>query len=450
MIVVYSEVRPISNLEKTRKMYEVHSRLLPGGVTSAARRCAILGHPLYISSGSGSRIRDVDGNEYIDLWLGHGAVILGHRHPKITQAVSSVLEMGALVATETELNGRLARKIIDMVPSIEMVRFTGSGTETTMHCIRLARGYTRRNTIIRFEGHYHGCHDYVLMGFRPAMEQAGPEEAPTPPLESTGIPENVPKYTITLPFNNIEVLEKTVRRHKKELAAIICEPVNYNCGCIVPRPGYLEAMRELTEENDALLIFDEIISGFRMCAGGAQEYFKVTPDLTTLGKAMGGAFPTSAFGGREDIMKQLAPIGEVFHSGTYNGQQACLAASLACLEELQKPETYQHLWNVSERYYEGLSRLFVDLKVKARVQGLGPKFGIHFGTTDEVTNYRQAQRCDKEAAFNFYAGMMRRGVLFWPTFPVHHHGFSLAHTKEEVDQILDASESALKEIGLAS
>ena len=436
----------LPNLKRSREMYKLHSELLPGGVTSAARICPILGHPLYISSGSGSRIRDVDGNEYIDLWLGHGAVILGHRHPRVIEAVRNVLEMGALMSTETELNGRLAKKIVDMVPSIEMVRFTGSGTETTMHCIRLARGYTKKNKIIRFEGHYHGCHDSVLMGYHPPLEKAGPEEAPTPPLESAGIPGAIPEYTITLPFNNAELLEKTVRRHKEDLAAIICEPINYNCGCITAKQGYLETMRELTEENGILLIFDEIVSGFRPCAGGAQKYLGITPDLTTLGKVLGGTFPISAFGGKKEIMQHLMPVGDVFQSGTYNGQQACVAASLACLEELEKPETYPYLWDVSGRYYKGLSEIFEDLNIKARLQSVGPMFGIHFGTTEEVTNYREAARCDKEAAYGFYRGMMKRGVIFWPTFPTHQHKFSLAHTKEDVDQILEASESTLKEM----
>jgi glutamate-1-semialdehyde 2,1-aminomutase len=433
--------------EKSLQLYERFRKVEPGGVTSSVRLLKTLGHPIYWKSGKGSRITDIDGNEYIDFCLAHGAALLGHGHPKVMEAIRKAIEIGAVCSTETEINGMLAEKISQIVPAAEMVRFTCSGTEATMHCIRVARGYTGRIKLLKFEGHFHGFHDDVLISYMPPIARAGPPEAPIGYPESAGIPPQKLETTIVIPFNDVHVLEKTITKNRDELAAVICEPINYNSGCIIPSRDYMKAMRELTQENDIPLIFDEVLSSFRMCPGGGQEYLGVTPDLCTLGKAIAnGAAPLSAFAGKEEYMKHVAPLGGVLHSGTYNGHQLSVAAGLACMEEIMRPGFYDRIDKLGQRLYKGLAEVFEDLGLIVRVQGLGARFGIYFGVDQEVTNYREAAKSDPEMFAKFQTALMMNGVFFFPYWgkPCH-HGFSSAHTEEDIDEALSRIAQALKE-----
>ena len=388
--------------EKSQQLYERFRKVEPGGVASSVRLLKTLGHPIYWKSGKGSRITDVDGTEYVDFCMSHGAALLGHGHPRVMEAVRKAIEIGAVCSTETETNGMLAEKISRVVPAAEMVRFTGSGTEAVMYCIRVARAYTGKVKLLKFEGHFNGFYDDVLISYIPSLAEAGPPDAPTGHLESSGIPPQKLETTIVVPFNDVQLLEKAIAKNGKELAAVICEPVNYNTGCIVPSRDYMKAMRQLTEENDIPLIFDEVLSGFRMCPGGAQEYLGVTPDLCALGKALAnGGAPLSAFCGKEEYMKQVTPIGSVLHSGTYNGHQLSVAAGLASLEEITKPGFYARISNIGERLFKGLSEVFEDLGATVRVQGLGARFGMYFGIDQEVKNYRDAAKSNPDMFAQF-------------------------------------------------
>ena len=432
--------------EKSQQLYERFRKVQPGGVTSSVRLLKTLGHPIYWKSGKGSRITDVDGTEYIDFCMSHGAALLGHGHPRVMEAVRKAIEIGAVCSTETETNGILAEKISEVVPAAEMVRFTGSGTEAVMYCIRVARGYTGKVKLLKFEGHFNGFYDDVMISYMPPVAEAGPADAPTPRLESSGIPIQKLETTIVVPFNDTQLLEKAIAKHGKELAGVICEPVNYNAGCIVPSRDYMKAMRELTEENDIPLIFDEVLSGFRMCPGGAQEFLGVTPDLCALGKALAnGGAPLSAFCGKEEYMKQVTPIGSVLHSGTYNGHQLSVAAGLASLEEITKPGFYARISNIGERLFKGLSEVFEDLGATVRVQGLGARFGMYFGVDQEVKNYRDAANSDPDMFAKFQRALMKNGIFFFPYWgkPCH-HGFSSAHTEEDIDEALSRISTALK------
>ena len=302
---------------------------------------------------------------------------------------------------ETEDHGRLAQKIVEMIPCAELVRLTGSGTEATMHCIRVARAYTGKEKIVRFEGHYHGLHDYLHIGGRPPVAEAGPEDSPTPYIESAGVPQGMKEYVIPLPFNNLGVLERMIRGRKDEIAAVIMEPVNYNSGCIFPRKGYLEAVRQLTRDHGVVLIFDEVLSGFRMCPGGAQAYYGVTPDLCTLGKTLGGGLPISAFCGRRDIMEQVAPLGPASHSGTFNGHLVTVTGALAALEEISSPGFYDRIFALGHRLYRGFEEAFQRAGAAGHIQHLGARFGIFFGVEEEVTDYRHSDRHDRQMMLRF-------------------------------------------------
>ena len=306
--------------------------------------------------------------------MSHGASILGHNHPGIKEAVAQALDMGILCSYETEYHVALARKISDMVPGTEMVRFFGTGTETVMYAIRLARACTGRNRLIKFEGHFHGYNDYVFWSTAPPLDRAGPADAPVPYRQSAGIPEAMQDYLVLVPFNNPDALERAILKHRDDLAGVIMEPVNYDAGCILPRPGYLQAVRDLTAEHGLLLIFDEVLTAFRIAPGGAQEYYGVVPDLSVLGKAIGGGLPLSAIAGKREVMSHLRPLGDAEHSGTYMSHLIPVMGSLACLNELSRPGVYPGLFALGDRLYRGLEEIIGRSGIRARLQHLGPRF----------------------------------------------------------------------------
>lgn len=431
----------------SQQLYERARRCEPGGASASARMNQALGLPLYVARGDGARIYDVDGNEYIDFCISHGASILGHNHPAIKEAVQRALEMGILCSYETEYHVALAEKIVKMVPGAEMVRFSGSGTETIMHTLRLAREFTGKDKIIKFEGHFHGYDDYIYWSTRPPLDEVGPPEAPLAYPQSGGIPEGLRDYIIVIPFNDPAVLERTITNHKDDVAALIMEPINYDAGCITPQPGFMEQIGELTAQNNILLIFDEVLTAFRMAPGGAQEYLGVVPDLAVLGKATGGGMPLSAITGKREVMTHVRPLGNAEHSGTYMGHLIPVMGSLACLNELSRPGVYEHLHALGEHFYADLWEIIRHTGVRARLQYIGPRFFIYFGLDpdEEVINYRMAARHDPAMALQFTREVMKRSVYFHDYGgKVAHHGFSVAHTLDDMDQALDAIQSAFK------
>lgn len=431
---------------RSRELTEFAGKYMAGGVSSSIRINRAIGRPLFMARGDGPKVWDVDGNEMYDLNNSHGATILGHNHPKLRAAVEKGLDMGVICSYETEYQSQLAQTICSMVPAMERVRYTCSGTEATMHLTRLAREITGKDKIIKFEGHFHGYHDYVQFSSSPPLDKAGPPDAPTPYCQSGGIPDIIADLIIVVPFNDLDALEKAIRENKDEAAAVILEPINYNSGCIVPSREYMEALRRLTIENDVLLIFDEVLSAFRTNRGCAQEYFQVVPDLCAIGKCVAGGYPLSVFGGKQEFMDHVRPKGRSEHSGTYNGHLIPVLAALACLEEIDSPGFFEYVNQLADRFYSGLDQIFRETGL-GRVQGLGARFGMYFGIDGEVTNYREAAKSDPELSLKFTAAAINNGVYIADYGgKAAHHGFSTAYTPADVDEVLNRLQDAARQI----
>jgi glutamate-1-semialdehyde 2,1-aminomutase len=432
-------------MSRVVEQYQHASQYLAGGVTASTRLNRALGHPMYFDRADGCRVWDLDGREYLDLCCSHGATLLGHGDPRVRQAVEGVLRRGAACSYENELHAELARLLCATVPCCERVRFTGSGTEATMHCLRLARACTGRHKILKLEGNFHGYHDQVMYSIGTPADRLGPESAPAVHPGSSGLPAGLDQNLVVVPYNRADLLEAAFAAHAGELAAVICEPVYYNAGCVLPTPEFLAALRRLTREHGVLLVFDEVLSAFRMAPGGAQEYLGVTPDLCTLGKAVGGGFPLSVFGGREDLMDRLMPAGDCQHSGTYNGHPAAVAAGLAAVTAYRQPGFYDHVHALAGRLYGGLARAFDCHGVAARVQGLGARFGVYFGLTGPVRDYRDAVRHHREQMLRFVAAAIRHGVYFHDYGGAAcHHGFCAAMTPADADEALNRLDDAVR------
>lgn len=420
------------SLDKSRDLYNKARTLIPGGVSSPVR--AIKPYPFYTESASGSKIRDIDGNEYIDYCLAYGPNILGHSNPTIRQAIISQLEKGWLYGTPTELEVDLAEKITGLYPSIDMLRFVSTGTEATMSALRAARGFTGKNKIIKIEGGFHGAHDAVLV-------KAGSGATTLGKPDSLGIPEDFTKNTLQVPFNDIETLTAVIEKNQNDLAALIIEPVMGNIGPILPEADYLKDVRKLTEENDVVLIFDEVITGFRLAMGGAQEYFGVTPDMTTLGKIIGGGLPIGVFGGKKEIMEMVAPSGSVYQAGTFSGSPTSVAAGLTVLDVLEKEEVHKKLNATGEMMRNSLSEIVADLGLGYNVVGIASMFKIFFG--DKPLNYQDVLKCDKEGYLKFFFKMLDSGV-FIPPSQFETNFISTAHTEDDIEKTLLAYEANLK------
>jgi glutamate-1-semialdehyde 2,1-aminomutase len=430
-------------VSSVEELYSLAQRYLPGGVSASARANEAIGHPFYVSRGDGPRIYDLDGREYVDLCMSHGASLLGHNHSKIKAAVARALELGIVCSGETEYHSALAKKVTELVPCAEMARFAGSGSETIMHALRLARTFTGREKIIKFEGHFHGFSDHVYYSAAPPLDKAGPPATPTPYPESSGMPANLKDLVVVVPFNDSVALEAAFAKHGHEAAMLIMEPINYDSGCIVPKPGFVQLCRDLCDRYGVLLFFDEVLTAFRMAPGGAQEYLGIVPDLCVLGKAFGGGMPISAFAGRREIMLHVRPVGQSAHSGTYMSHLTAVMAALAALEEYTQPGFYEHLESIGQRFYAGFQEIIDRSGVPMRLQYVGPRFGMYFGLKSEVTNYREAAQQNHAMLLAFIAGCIDRGVY------VHvspHHGFSAAHTEADIDRALDGIEGAMSDV----
>jgi len=430
-------------MDSTSKLYEFAQRYLPGGVCASARANEAIGHPFYVSRGDGAYVYDLDGREYVDMCISHGASLLGHNHPQIVAAVAKALEMGIICSYETEYHSALAAKLAEMVPCAEMSRFAGSGTETVMHALRLARTATGREKIIKFEGHFHGYSDYVYHSSAPPLEKAGPSATPLTYPQSAGIPSCMKDLVVVVPFNDPGALEAAFAEHGHETATLVLEPINYDQGCIVPQAGFLRLCRRLCDRYGVVLFFDEVLTAFRMAPGGAQEYLGVVPDLCVLGKAMGGGMPISAICGKREIMMHLRPVGESEHSGTYLAHLTTVMAALAALGEYSQPGFYERLNATGERFYGKFQDLVDRSGVPMRLQYVGPRFGMYFDVEGEVTNYRQAAQQNRAMELAFIAGCIARGV-YLAVSP--HHGFSAAHTDADMGRVLEAIEGAMADV----
>ncbi len=429
-------------MTSAERLYAAAQRYFPGGVTATARANPVLGHPFYVARGDGPYVYDLDGTEYVDMCISHGASLLGHNHPRIRDAVAQALEQGVICAYETEHHVALARLISEMVPCADMVRFAGSGTETVMHALRLARAATGRNKVIKFEGHFHGYSDFLNYSWAPPVDHAGPADAPTPYRESAGMPALLDELMIVLPFNDPAALEAAFERHGHEVATLMLEPVNYDSGCILPRPGFLELCRELCDRYGVLLCFDEVLTAFRMAPGGAQHYFGVVPDLCILGKAFGGGMPISALAGRRAVMEHLRPAGQSELSGTYLAHLTAVLAAHAALQTYREADFYTRLAATCQHFYSSFETLIAQHELPLRLQYVGPRFGMYFGISEPVTNYREAARQNQHLFRLFVGGCIRRGVYF---HVAAHHGFSAAHDETAIDRALEGIDGALRD-----
>lgn len=430
-------------LDNTHALWERARQVMPGGVNASARLNPALGHALFFERGEGAYLFDVDGHRYIDYCISHGASLLGHGHPAVVRAVQEALSMGVLLAYETEIQVEVAERILALFPGMEMVRYACSGTETTWHALRVARAYTGRYAVIKFEGHYHGVNDTVGYSHWPDLEAAGPAESPRPVPDSAGIPPGSEDWITVLPFNDVAAFERCLRDGADKPAAVIMEPVNYDSCGIVPRPEFLRTVRDLTRELGVVLIFDEVLSGFRVRAGAALGD-EVVPDMTVLGKAVGGGMPISAFLGRREIMETCTPVGPALHSGTYNAPPVLVIAIRALLDEVTRPGFYEHLDALGERLYAGMREILARREVKAWVQGVGARFGLLFGLDEEPRNYRDVARQDLEAMRRFHLACLERGVYLHYVSP--HHGYSSAHTLADIDETLNVMDDAAGEV----
>ncbi|MFB3764059.1 MAG: glutamate-1-semialdehyde 2,1-aminomutase [Methanotrichaceae archaeon] len=418
--------------DASSKLFQKAIGLLPGGVSSPVR--AIKPYPFYTARAEGPYLFDADGNKFIDHCLAYGPMILGHRHPAIINAVADQLQKGWLYGTPSELEIKLAERITGLYPNIEMLRFVSTGTEATMAAIRVARGCTGRDKIIKIEGGFHGAHDSCLI-------KAGSGATTLGIPDSKGVPADTAKNTLQVPYNDAVALEKMLKQFPGEIAALIIEPVLGNIGPVLPKEGYLKAVRELTREHGVLLIFDEVITGFRLSLGGAQEYYGITPDLTTLGKIIGGGFPIGIFGGRRDLIEQVAPNGPVYQAGTFNGSPISLASGMATLDILENEKILERLNATGDMMRKALREIIEDIKLDYSVVGIASMFKVFFGP--EPHNYAEALKCDKLSYLTFFHKMLESGVFLTPS-QFETDFLSAAHNPEVIETTLEAFKSNLK------
>ncbi len=417
---------------KSEELFQIAKKFLPGGVDSPVR--AYKPYPFFAERSEGPYIYDVDKNYYIDYCLAYGPLVLGHAHPEVIEAVKEQLELGSAYGVPTEKEIELAKLVVKKIPCAEMVRFVNSGTEATMSAVRLARAYTGRKKIVKFEGSYHGAHDYVLV-------KSGSGAMGLP--DSLGVPEETTMNTLVIPFNSREAVNELIEKQSQEIAAIIVEPVMGNVGCIPPQEGYLKFLREITVENDIVLIFDEVITGFRVAEGGAQEYFGVTPDLVTLGKILGGGFPIGALAGKKELMKMLAPLGGVYQAGTFNGNPISITAGLTTLKLLNH-NFYEELNQKGNYMRNGIRDVLEDHNLEFKIAGLSSMFQLYF-TEKDVYNYMDAKSSDTEIFNQYFHNLLKNGV-FIPPSQFECCFISRTHEESELDNTLEAMKQAIKKI----
>ena len=427
-------------MDRSSTLFNEAKNYIPGGVNSPVRAFkGVGGEPIYFERGEGAYLYDVDGNEYIDYVGSWGPMILGHSNLSIVDAVRTELDKGLGFGAPTEIETSLAKKICQLMPSIELVRMVSSGTEATMSAIRLARGYTKRDKIVKFEGCYHGHSDSLLVKAGSGALTLG---VPTSP----GVPNDLAKHTLTLEYNNLDSVKALFSKMGEEVGCIIVEPVAGNMNCIPPKEGFLQGLRKLCDDYGCLLIFDEVMTGFRVALGGAQACYGVKPDLTTLGKVIGGGLPVAAFGGRHEVMNEIAPLGPVYQAGTLSGNPLSMASGLAMLSVLEADDSfYQNLSESTEYLVNGIVAAANTNNVPMTSNNVGGMFGLFFSSEEKVTNFSQASNCDLESFKKFYKSMIIQGVYFAPS--AYECGFlSAAHTKNELDQTINAALTAFSEL----
>lgn len=431
---------------RSQELFKQAQQTFAGGVGSGTRSpgSGWSPSPIYVDRGEGSHLWDVDENEYIDYLVGGGPLILGHRPRPVIDAVCQTLqERGSLFSLAHDLEIEATRKVCELLPSIKKMRFDNSGTAAVQRAIRLARAFTGKTKVVRFEGHYHGWSDQIHWSNRPPLEAAGRRNAPRPIPNSNGIPEVLAETLIVLPWNDVDLLEKAINAHKHEIACVITEPILGNTGGIMPQPGYLQAMRQLTADNEIVLIFDEVLTGFRVALNCAQGMYSIVPDLTTLAKAMAGGFPAAAVGGSEEIM-DLIPKGEVMYGGTYNSNPVVTSSTVATLNELSKPGVYEKMNTLGEKLANGLVELTHRAGFPVCWSGVGSMFQLWFCEQDELPqDYRAAVPVLKRSPFPaLWQGLMERGVLVQPRQD-NLFLLSTAHTETDIQKTLQAAEHTL-------
>jgi len=424
--------------ELSQKLFAEAQTFIPGGVNSPVRAFkSVGGNPVYIAKGEGSHITDVDGNTYIDYIGSWGPLILGHAHPKVLAAIQEAAVLGTSFGAPTERETEMAKQVCEIVPSVEVVRMVNSGTEATMSALRLARGYTKRDKIMKFEGCYHGHADSLLI-------KAGSGVATLGLPDSPGVPSSIAVNTITVPYNDMESVKLAFEKFGNELAAVIVEPVAGNMGVVPPMPGFLEGLREITQRYGTLLIFDEVMTGFRVARGGAQDYYGITPDLTTMGKVIGGGLPVGAYGGKREIMLQVAPAGPIYQAGTLSGNPLAMAAGLTTLQELGRPGVYEQLEAKSARLAEGLADNAKKAGLPHTLNRVGSMVCLFF-TETPVVNYETAKTSDLTRFSAYFQYLLEEGVMIPPS---QFEGMfvSLAHTDEDIERTIEASYKAMKRL----
>lgn len=425
-------------MDKNKKLFEKSQLTIPGGVNSPVRAFgSVGGNPIFFKKARGSRLWDENDKEYIDFINSWGPMILGHAHPEVIKAVKDVAEDSLSFGAPTERELIMAETIVHLVPSIEQVRLVSSGTEATMSAIRLARGYTSRDKIVKFEGCYHGHADSLLV-------KAGSGALTFGQPNSAGVPKDLAKDTLTLPFNNTKALKDLFNQFGSDLACVIIEPIVGNMNLIIPNEEFLQTLRDLCTNYGVVLIFDEVMTGFRVSLGGAQELFNVIPDITTLGKIIGGGLPVGAFGGKKEIMSQLAPIGPVYQAGTLSGNPVAVAAGLKTLELIQEVDFYKRLTNTTNLLVEGLKNLSQKSGKKFTARNVGGMFGLYF--SEEAPNsFDEVMTSDRESFKKFFHLMLEQGIYFGPS--AFEAGFvSAAHSENDIEKTLDAAKFAFDKL----
>jgi len=424
--------------KRSREIFERAERVLVGGVNSPVRAFrSVGGEPLIIERGSGQHLYDADGNELLDYVCSWGAMILGHANAAISEAIADQARRGTSFGVTTELELELATLITRAMPFIEKIRFVSSGTEATMSAVRLARGVTKRDFIVKFEGCYHGHADSFL-------SQAGSGLATLGIAECPGVPAALAALTLNVPYNNLQGVERVFQQHKDKIAAIIVEPIAANMGVVPPETGFLKGLQEISQKNGALLIVDEVITGFRLQYGSVQGIFGIEADLTTLGKIIGGGVPVAAYGGRAELMDQVAPLGPVYQAGTLAGNPLAMRAGIAALQQLTKPGLYGEMTALAQRLVSGLRAQVADAGIPAQINAIGPLATIFF-TSEPVRNYSDAKRSDTKRYAHFFREMLDRGIFLAPS-QFEATFISMAHTSQDIDRTLAATHESLQAI----
>ena len=420
------------NLATSQNLFKRALKLIPGGVNSPVRACKSVGaDPVFINRAQGCLIFDADGNHYIDYIGSWGPLILGHRHPAVIEAITSVLERGTSFGAPIDLEVQLAQMVVEAVPSVEMVRMVNSGTEATMSAVRLARGVTQRDTIIKFDGCYHGHADTLLVAAGSGVATLGIPGSP-------GIPESVVRHTLSLPYNDTDCFKKIMERQGELVAGIIVEPVAGNMGLVPPAQGFLEALRGLADRYGSILIFDEVMTGFRVAYGGAQALYGVTPDLTCFGKIIGGGLPVGAYGGKRELMSGIAPQGAVYQAGTLSGNPVAMAAGIATLKQIQKDGFYEALDAKAQVLLSGLEQAAIKADIPVQAKRVGSMLGLFFNAK-EVRNFDDAKTCDLNRFSAFFNGMRQNGVYIAPS-QFEALFLSSAHDTEHIERTIKAAE----------